>query len=49
MQGVLAPSATPHTALLEERKKELGVDMMKYSAKYMLQFAEVRSLRLPEC
>lgn len=46
LQGVLAPSATPHTALLEERKKELGINMMKYSAKFMLQFAEVRSMRL---
>lgn len=28
--------------MVEERKKELGVDMLKYSAAFMLQFSEVR-------
>jgi hypothetical protein len=41
---VVTASATPHKAMLDERKKELGVEILKYSSKFMLQFAEVRRM-----
>ena len=42
---VVAPSSsTPHQHVVDERKKELGVDTLRYSAAFMLQFSEVRCL-----
>lgn len=40
---VLAASGTPHSTTIEDRKKELGVDLLKYSKAFMYQFAEVRT------
>lgn len=40
----LAASGTPHSTTVDERKKELGVDILKYSKDFMYQFAEVRLL-----
>jgi hypothetical protein len=40
---VVAPlSGTPHQQVIEERKKELGVNVLQYTAAFMMQFSEVR-------
>ena len=42
LQVVAPSSGTAHQQIIEERKKEQGVDVLKYSAAFMLQFSEVR-------
>eukprot|EP00892_Ulva_mutabilis_P008950 jgi/Ulvmu1/6427/UM003_0056.1 len=45
-QKVVTISGTPHSTTVDEKKKELGVDLLKYSKEFMNQFAE-RNTRAP--
>jgi hypothetical protein len=42
VQVVAPTSGTPHQQTIDERKKELGVDKLRYTAAFMMQFSEVR-------